>query len=161
MTLVDLDHVAESNINRQVQALAGTLGMAKVEALRARIAEIHPGCAIVGVEEFVDATNWPALLSRPADVVIDACDDVRAKATIAAWARRTATPLVCVGAAGGKRAAERVEVGDLADATHDPMLAALRQRLRKFHGAPRDAPLGVPCVFSREPVAAPAGDDAG
>ena len=161
LTLVDLDHVSESNINRQVQALGSTLGMAKVEALRLRIADVHPGCSITGVEEFVDETNWPALLARGADVVVDACDDVRAKVVIAAWARATATPLVCVGAAGGKRAAERVEAGDLAEVTHDPMLAALRQRLRKLHGAPRSGPLGVPCVFSREPVGAPMlGEDA-
>ncbi|HEY2190551.1 MAG TPA: ThiF family adenylyltransferase [Caldimonas sp.] len=160
LTLVDLDHVAESNINRQVQALGSTLGMAKVEALRLRIADIHPGCAVVGVEEFADEMNWPALLARRADVVIDACDDVRAKAAIAAWALRTASPLVCVGAAGGKRAAERVEAGDLGAVTHDPMLAALRQRLRKLHAAPPSGPLGVACVFSREPVAAPdAGGD--
>jgi tRNA A37 threonylcarbamoyladenosine dehydratase len=161
LTLVDLDHVSESNVNRQVQALGSTLGMAKVEALRARIADIHPGCAVVGVEEFVDEANWPGLLARPAAVVVDACDDVRAKAQLAAWSRSTGTPLVCVGAAGGKRAAERVEVADLADVSHDPMLAALRQRLRKFHGAPRSGALAVACVFSREPVAAPIGDEEG
>jgi tRNA threonylcarbamoyladenosine dehydratase len=160
LTLLDLDQVSESNINRQVQAVGSTLGMAKVEALRARLADIHPGCAIAGLEEFVDETNWPALLARPADVVVDACDDGRAKAVIAAWARRTATPLVCVGAAGGKRAAERVETGDLADVTHDPMLAALRQRLRKQHGAPRSGALGISCVFSRESVALPSPEDA-
>jgi len=158
LTLVDLDHVAESNINRQVQALGSTLGMAKVDALAARIRDIHPGCAVARVEEFASEASWPALLPHAVDVVVDACDDVRAKAAIAAWARATATRLVCVGAAGGKRAAERVEVGDLAEATHDPMLAALRQRLRKLHGAPRSGKLGVPCVFSREPVAAPIAD---
>jgi tRNA A37 threonylcarbamoyladenosine dehydratase len=161
LTLVDLDHVSESNVNRQVQALGSTLGMAKVDALKARIADIHPGCAVVAVEEFVDATNWPELLPQDVDVVVDACDDVRAKAVVAAWARERAAALVCIGAAGGKRAAERVEVADLADATHDPMLAALRQRLRKLHAAPRSGAFGVRCVFSREPVAAPvAGDDA-
>jgi tRNA A37 threonylcarbamoyladenosine dehydratase len=133
--------------------------MAKVEALQLRVADIHPGCAVARVEEFVDVANWPALLARPADVVVDACDDVRAKAVVAAWARAHGSALVCVGAAGGKRAAERVEVADLADATHDPMLAALRQRLRKLHAAPRSGAFGVRCVFSREPVAAPAGDD--
>jgi tRNA A37 threonylcarbamoyladenosine dehydratase len=133
--------------------------MAKVEALKARIADIHPGCDVIGIEEFVDAANWPALLATPADVVVDACDDVRAKATVAAWARERGAALVCVGAAGGKRAAERVEVADLADATHDPMLSALRQRLRKLHAAPKSGAFGVRCVFSREPVAAPAGDD--
>ena len=158
LTLVDLDHVAESNVNRQVQALGSTLGMAKTAALAARIADIHPGCAVAAVEEFVDAANWPRMLGRRADVVVDACDDVGAKAVLAAWARAGGTPLVSVGAAGGKRAAERVEVGDLADVTHDPMLAALRQRLRKFHGAPRSGKLGVCCVFSREPVAMPEGD---
>ena len=132
--------------------------MAKVDALAARIADIHPGCEVAAVEEFVDEANWPGLLARRADVVIDACDDVRAKAVLAAWARAGGTPLVSVGAAGGKRAAERVEVDDLADVTHDPMLAALRQRLRKHHGAPRSGALGVCCVFSREPVAMPAGD---
>jgi len=159
LTLVDLDHVSESNVNRQVQALGSTLGMAKVDALKTRIADIHPGCAVVGVEEFVDAANWPALLARDADVVVDACDDVGAKAVVAAWARGRGAALVCVGAAGGKRAAERVEVADLADATHDRMLAALRQRLRKLHAAPRSGAFGVRCVFSREPVAAPFADD--
>lgn len=158
LTLFDLDHVAESNVNRQVQALGSTIGMAKVKALAARIADIHPGCAVSSVEEFVDAGNWPGLLARRADVVVDACDDGRAKALIAAWSRAAGTPLVVVGAAGGRRAAERVEVADLADVSHDPMLAALRQRLRKDHGAPRAGKLGVSCVFSREPVVVPAGD---
>jgi len=158
ITLIDLDHVAESNVNRQVQALGSTLGMAKVAALGARIADIHPGCAVTTVEEFVDESNWPALLARRADAVIDACDSVRAKAAMAAWALETKTPLVVVGAAGGKRAAERVEVGDLAEVTHDPMLAALRQRLRKSHGAARAGRMGIVCVFSREAVALPGGD---
>ena len=158
LTLVDLDQVGESNVNRQVQALGSTLGMAKVDALKARIADIHPACEVAAVEEFVAEANWPALLARRADVVVDACDDVRAKAVLAAWSRAGETPLVCVGAAGGKRAAERVEVADLADVTHDPMLAALRQRLRKQHGASRSGALAVCCVFSREPVALPASE---
>ena len=157
LTLFDLEHIAESNVNRQVQALGSTLGMAKVKALRARIADIHPGCAVAAIEEFVDESNWPGVLRRRTDVVIDASDDARAKAVLAAWARASGTPLVTVGAAGGKRAAERVQVSDLADVTHDPMLAALRQRLRKHHDAPRSGALGVVCVFSREPVALPGG----
>jgi tRNA threonylcarbamoyladenosine dehydratase len=160
LTLIDLDQVAESNVNRQVQALGSTIGLAKIDALRTRIADIHPGCAVDVVEEFVDEFNWPGLLARRADALIDACDDGRAKAVLAAWARATATPLVCVGAAGGKRAAERVEVGDLAEVSHDPMLAALRQRLRKLHDAPRVGPIGIGCVFSREPVALPAAAEA-
>jgi tRNA A37 threonylcarbamoyladenosine dehydratase len=158
LTLIDLDHVSESNVNRQVQALGATLGMAKVEALRARIADIHPGCAVAAIEAFVDEANWPMLLPQPAQAVIDACDSVRAKAVLAAWSRQSGTPLVIVGAAGGKRAAEQVEVGDLAEVTHDPMLAALRQRLRKLHAASRTGKLDLCCVFSREPVAMPGGE---
>ena len=160
LTLVDLDHVAESNINRQVQALGATLGMAKVRALAQRFADIHPGCRVHEVEEFASAENWPALLPQPVDVVIDACDQLRAKLAMAAWSLATRSPLVVVGAAGGKRRAQAVEVADLAEATHDPLLASLRQRLRQQHGAARKGAIGLRCVFSREPVAMPALKDA-
>ena len=161
LTLIDLDHVAESNINRQVQADQHTLGAAKVLALRDRIAAIHPGCEVTPVEEFVEPGNWPALLgSTVIDGVIDACDQVRAKLVLAQWALAARVPLVVAGAAGGKRLAQRVEVADLAHTTHDPLLAALRQRLRRA-GAPRGgSTIGVRCVFSRESVALPALADA-
>ena len=159
LTLIDLDHVAESNINRQVQALGATLGQAKAEALRERFADIHPGCVVRVVEAFVDESNWPALLPAPTDIVIDACDQVRAKATVAAWALASNTSLVVAGAAGGKRRPQAVEVDDLARVTHDPLLAALRQRLRQRHGAARAAAMGVRCIFSREAVRLPDGLD--
>jgi tRNA A37 threonylcarbamoyladenosine dehydratase len=155
LTLIDLDHVSESNINRQIQATSATLGQAKVQALRERIAQIHPGCEVTCIEEFVDADNWPALLARPVDAVIDACDQVRAKAVIAAWALSTRSTLVIAGAAGGKRQPHAVQVEDLGLVTHDPLLASLRQRLRKQHGAARSGKIGVRCVFSREAVVAP------
>ena len=158
LVLIDLDHVAESNINRQVQATGTTLGQAKVQALADRIADIHPGCAVTGIEEFVDEGNWPRLLPQPVDVVIDACDQVRAKAALAAWALQGGTPLVIAGAAGGKRKPQAIEVDDLANTTHDPLLASLRQRLRKQHGAARNGKIGLRCVFSRESVTAPVGD---
>ena len=158
LTLIDLDHVAESNVNRQVQALGATLGQAKVLALAARIADIHPGCAVHTIEAFAAADNWPALLPRPVDALIDACDQVRAKQVLAAWALRERLAFVCVGAAGGKRFADRVEIDDLAGATHDPLLAALRQRLRQQEGAARKGPIGVRCVFSREHVHVPEGE---
>ena len=153
LTLIDLDHVAESNINRQVHALQTTLGQAKVQAMRERIALINPACVVKGIEEFVDADNWPGLLPPGADAVVDACDQVKAKTAMAAWARRSGTIFIAVGAAGGKRLAHRVEIDDLSLSTHDPLLAQLRNRLRKEHGAPREGKkIGVTCVFSREPV---------
>jgi tRNA A37 threonylcarbamoyladenosine dehydratase len=155
LVLIDLDHIAESNINRQVHALDTTLGASKVQALRERIAHIHPGCEAIGVEEFVEPANWPQLLPGPADVVIDCCDQARAKLAMAAWSLASGTPLVSVGAAGGKRRAQDVDVADLADTSHDPLLASLRQRLRREHGAARKGRIGISCVFSREPVSRP------
>jgi tRNA A37 threonylcarbamoyladenosine dehydratase len=154
LVLIDLDHVAESNINRQVQALGSTLGMAKSQALRQRIADIHPGCEVFEVEEFAGPDNWPALLPAEVDVLVDACDQSAAKLALAAWALSSATPVVCVGAAGGKQRAQLVDVADLAEVTHDPLLAGLRQRLRK-QGAARIGRIGLACVFSRESVAPP------
>ncbi len=157
LVLVDMDHIAESNINRQIHALTPTLGQAKGEAMRERIALINPQCHVEVVDDFVTPDNWDALadgLPEGAGVV-DACDQVAAKTAMAAWARRTGGPFISVGAAGGKRLAHRVEVADLKDVTHDPLLAQLRYRLRKHHAAPREGTFGVACVFSRETVAAP------
>jgi tRNA A37 threonylcarbamoyladenosine dehydratase len=162
LTMIDLDHVSESNINRQIHALEATVGQAKVEAMRDRIAQINPECKVHAIDEFVEPGNWTALLEAaqaangPATAVIDACDQVKAKLTMAAWARSTRTAFVTVGAAGGKRQAHKVDIDDLALVTHDPLLAQLRQRLRKEHGAPREGKkIGVTCVFSRESVAPP------
>lgn len=162
LTLVDLDHIAESNINRQVHAVDNTLGQAKVQAMRDRISQIHPGCKVDCVEEFVDAENWPGVLALESDInpaqlaVIDACDQVRAKTAMAAWAIRKKAVFISVGAAGGKRLAHRVDIEDISDVTHDPLLAQMRYRLRREHGAPRAGKIGVACVFSREAVLQPA-----
>jgi len=155
LVLVDMDHVAESNVNRQVQALGRTLGQHKGLALQERIADIHPVCEVAVIDDFAGPDNWPALLSEPVDALIDACDQPRAKVVLAAWARAAAVPAVLVGAAGGKRLPQRVEVDDLSAVTHDPLLASVRQRLRKEAGAPRHGSMGVRCVFSREPVLRP------
>jgi tRNA threonylcarbamoyladenosine dehydratase len=156
LTLIDLDHVAESNINRQIHALQSTLGQAKVLAMQDRIAQINPACQVMPIEEFVEPDNWPQLLPDGVDAVIDACDQVKAKVAMAVWARKTKTLFIAAGAAGGKRLAHKVDIDDLAHTTHDPLLAQLRYRLRKEHGAPREGKkIGVACVFSREAVASP------
>ncbi|MGJ7508715.1 tRNA threonylcarbamoyladenosine dehydratase [Variovorax sp. GT1P44] len=162
LTLIDLDHIAESNINRQIHALDATVGQAKVEAMRERVAQINPACKVLALDEFVEPGNWSQLLATaqstngPAAAVIDACDQVKAKVAMAAWAREAGTGFITVGAAGGKRLAHKVDIDDLALVTHDPLLAQLRQRLRKEHRAPREGRMiGVTCVFSRESVAPP------
>ena len=162
LTLVDLDHISESNVNRQIHAVNATVGQAKVEAMRERIGQINPACSVLALDEFVASDNWATLLDTavrangPVTAVIDACDQISAKLAMTVWARTTGASFITVGAAGGKRLAHLVEIEDLLRVTHDPLLAALRQRLRKAHGAPREGrKMGVNCVFSREPVAAP------
>ena len=160
LTLIDLDHISESNINRQIHALGSTVGQSKVHAMRERIADINPDCQVVCIEEFVDSKNWPAVaaLGVSSDTsisVLDACDQVKAKTAMAAWSLQNNANFITVGAAGGKRHAHKVEIEDLALTTHDPLLAQVRYRLRKEHGASRQGKVGVNCVFSRESVVQP------
>ena len=156
LTLIDLDHVSESNINRQIHANDASLGQAKVLAMRERIHSYHPACDVTCIEEFVEPANWPALLPKGVNAVIDACDQAQAKIAMAVWAKNTKTVFISVGAAGGKRQAHLVDIDDLAQTTHDPLLAQVRYRLRKEHNAPREGKkIGVACVFSRESVKSP------
>ena len=161
LTLIDLDHIAESNINRQVHALNTTLGQSKVQAMRDRIAHINPVCQVDCVEEFVDEENWSDLVSSDfqADghqmAFVDACDQVKAKTAMAAWAVKNNACFISVGAAGGKRLAHQVDIEDLSAVTHDPLLAQIRSRLRKEHQVARTGKMKVMCVFSREPIVKP------
>ena len=161
LTLIDFDHVAESNINRQIHATDATLGQPKVHAMRDRIGHINSACRVECIEEFVNSSNWSVLMSdylhvdRSLFAVVDACDQVNAKTTMAAWAEQNKTYLITVGAAGGKRHAHKVDVDDLSVVTHDPLLAKMRYKLRKQHGASRVGNMNLTCVFSRESVTKP------
>jgi len=165
ITLIDMDHIAESNINRQIHALESTIGQAKVLAMKERIAQINSECRVHVVDDFVTPDNWAELVSNihvssssilPLTAVVDACDQVKAKVVMADWALRQKVFLVTLGAAGGKREAHLVEQADLSQVTHDPLLSQVRYRLRKEKGAPKDGKkMGIRCVFSRENVAPP------
>jgi tRNA A37 threonylcarbamoyladenosine dehydratase len=156
LTLIDLDHVAESNVNRQIQALTGTLGQAKVLAMQERIAAINPACVVRTVEEFVSEDNVAKLIPL-CDAVIDAIDQVRPKAALIAHCRRLKIPIVITGGAGGRSDPTRVKSDDLSRTTQDALASKLRARLRKDHGFPRDPKkkFGVACVYSDEPIRRP------
>jgi tRNA A37 threonylcarbamoyladenosine dehydratase len=158
LTLIDLDHVAESNINRQVLALDSTTGAAKIDAMAARIADIAPDCRVDRVDDFVTPDNAAVLV--PADaLIVDAIDQVRAKAALVALARGRAQALLVCGAAGGRTDPLRLKRADLSRTTGDALLASLRARLRREHGFPRKAGqgFGVEALFSDEPVAGAGG----
>lgn len=158
ITLIDLDHVAISNINRQVHALEATLGAAKVLAMAARIAEINPACQVVTIEEFIDETNVGGLIPA-CDAVIDAIDNVRAKAALIAHCRQQGIRILTTGGAGGRLDPTQIKVVDLSRTTQDALASKVRARLRKWYGFSRDPKkkFGVECVFSPEQIRRPAG----
>ncbi|MEW6414411.1 MAG: tRNA cyclic N6-threonylcarbamoyladenosine(37) synthase TcdA [Pseudomonadota bacterium] len=156
LTLIDPDHLAESNVNRQVHALTPTLGQSKCQAMAERIAAINPRCAVRRVEEFLTPENVAALLADDFDYVVDAIDNARAKVALVVHCRRRKLKLVCLGAAGGQVDPGRIQLADLARTTEDPLLAKVRSRLRREHGFPAGGrKLGVDCIYSTEPLTYP------
>ncbi len=137
LTLIDMDHVAESNLNRQVHALESTVGAHKGGVMAARIAQIAPHCRVRVIDDFVTAENAAQLLP-PAAVIVDAIDQPRAKAAMIALCSRRAQPIVVCGAAGAVVDALSLQRGDLATSRGDPLLASVRARLRREHGFPRE-----------------------
>jgi tRNA A37 threonylcarbamoyladenosine dehydratase len=161
LTFVDLDHVAESNTNRQIHALGDAYGMAKVDAMAERARAINPACSVRAVDEFATVDNAAALVSD-ADIVLDCIDQVIAKAALIAAAKAAGVAIVTCGAAGGRFDPTRVRCDDLARLAGDPLLARVRHRLRRDHGFPRDARdgkqpprFGVIGVYSDEPLQRP------
>ena len=162
LTLIDLDHVAESNMNRQIQALDATLGMAKVGALAQRVAQINPWCRVNEVEEFITADNLDSLIGAQGyDFVIDAIDSVQAKTALIAYCREHGVPLVTIGGAGGQTDPTKIEVRDLCRTEQEPLLAKVRKRLRAQHGFPRGTKnkFGIDAVYSMEPLKYPEGGE--
>jgi tRNA A37 threonylcarbamoyladenosine dehydratase len=158
LTLIDLDNVAESNINRQIQALSDTIGQAKIDALAARIALINPDCQVNLVEDFIAPDNLDAMIGgKGFDYVIDAIDSVRSKAALIAYCRDHMLPVITIGSAGGKTDAARIEVRDMSKTEQEPLLKMVRKRLRTEYGFPRSlkTKFNVDAVFSMEPVAMP------
>jgi tRNA A37 threonylcarbamoyladenosine dehydratase len=151
LTLIDLDHVAESNLNRQVLALESTLGAAKVEAMQARIADIAPECRVSIVDDFVTPEN-AAQRVPPDAIVVDAIDQVRAKVALVALCRERRQKLVVCGGAGGRHDPLRLRRDDLAGTKGDALLSSLRARLRREHGFPREPGkrFGVEAIYSDE-----------
>ncbi|MET0982614.1 MAG: tRNA cyclic N6-threonylcarbamoyladenosine(37) synthase TcdA [Telluria sp.] len=168
LTLIDLDNVAESNINRQIQALSSTIGQPKIEALRDRIAQINPFCKVTLVEDFIDPDNLVQMIEGKGpgaarfDYVVDAIDSVKAKAALIAYCRDHALPLIVIGGAGGQVDPTKIEVRDLARTEQEPLLKKVRKLLRAQYGFSRGEKqkYHIDAVFSMEPLRYPEAEDA-
>ncbi len=151
LTLVDMDVLAASNINRQLPALSSTLGMEKAEVMAARCREINPRIVVNVVDDFLTPDNVPELLLSPPDVVLDCIDDVKAKLALMLYSRFHKIPLIVSGGAGGKIDPSKIRVADLSRTEQDPMLAKLRSQLRGkgICKQPKEK-FGITCIYSEE-----------
>jgi tRNA A37 threonylcarbamoyladenosine dehydratase len=152
LVLIDLDHIAISNINRQLHAMEGEFGKAKVDAMAERIRKINPAIHLTTHDAFLSASNLIELIPNGA-YVLDACDDVPAKVALAHYCRSLQIGLVMCGGAGGKVNPSFVSAADLAKTVQDPFLAKIRADLRKNHNFSRDLkqPMSIRAVYSQEP----------
>lgn len=167
ITLIDLDNIAESNVNRQLHAVDGAFGKAKVTAMRERILSINPHCRVTEMEEFITADNVGHLVQPTASDaiygVLDCIDDANAKAALAAHCKRLNIPFVITGGAGGRLDPTRIQTADIANVSNDKLLAKVRNLLRRDYGFPKgkdgvkqkQTKMGVFCVYSDEPIIRP------
>ncbi|UCB55953.1 MAG: tRNA threonylcarbamoyladenosine dehydratase [Thiotrichales bacterium] len=152
ITLVDGDTIARSNINRQIHTLDSTVGQHKVDAMRARIADINATCRCNTIAHHINDDNLREILERGYTCVIDAIDSIKYKAAIVYCCKRNRIPVVMTGGAGGLTDPAQIDVADLTRTWNDPLAATVRSRLRHKYGYTRNRKrtFGVPCVFSTE-----------
>jgi tRNA A37 threonylcarbamoyladenosine dehydratase len=159
ITLVDLDEVCVTNINRQSHAFIETVGRAKVEVMAERIRAINPDCRVTAEQKFFNEQTAEELLAPKYNFVLDAIDDVTNKVLLLVRCRENHFPVVACGGAGGRRELTSVRVGDLSQASHDKLLAEVRRKLRQEHGFPAGhLVMNVPCVYSVERTVYPQAD---
>ncbi|MDX1588719.1 MAG: tRNA cyclic N6-threonylcarbamoyladenosine(37) synthase TcdA [Oleiphilaceae bacterium] len=160
LTLIDLDEVCISNSNRQVHALAGQYGRPKVEVMAERIQAINPHCRVTPVMQFTTAANVATLIHDKLDAVVDAIDSVKHKAALLAHCQRRKLWVICAGGAGGQTDPTQIRVADLARTTQDPLLAKVRNLLRREYGFSRNPKrrFSIPAVYSTEQLRYPVAD---
>lgn len=159
ITLVDLDDVCISNVNRQLHAVTGEFGKPKVEVMAQRVLAVNPDCQIHARYSLFTKTTADEILATRYDGLLDAIDSPSLKALLIARGREGGVPVVTTGGAGGRRDPTALRVEDMARTTHDALLQATRKVLRAEFGFPRgEKKFGVPCVYSPEAPVFPAKD---
>jgi tRNA A37 threonylcarbamoyladenosine dehydratase len=152
ITMIDLDDVCVTNTNRQLHAMEGQIGRAKVDVIAERVMAIQPGCRVHALCEYFTEANAGKILSTPFSFVVDAIDKVSNKCLLLASCLERSISVLTVGGAGGKRDGTVVRISDLAISGQDPLLRQVRRRLRQEHGLSiqPNVPSGIPCVYSPE-----------
>ncbi|PTX97910.1 tRNA threonylcarbamoyladenosine dehydratase [Opitutus sp. ER46] len=163
LTLIDMDDVCVTNVNRQLPALDGQIGRPKPMVLADRVRLINPACRVTALPEFFTSSTAERLLAGPFDYVVDAIDKVPAKALLIASAKQRGWPVLTSGGAGGRMDPTQIRTGDLGQASVDSLLRLVRKTLRREHGFAPGAQrgrmhFGVRCVWSEEPQVFPWAD---
>jgi len=160
ITLIDLDDVCTSNINRQIHALDTTVGQMKVSVMAERIRQINPECQIHTVEDFITPDNLSEYIDEQMDVVVDAIDSVKPKAALIAYCKRQKIPVITIGGAGGQKDPTQIKVADLNRTKQDPLAAKVRSELKRFYHFSRNPKrrYSVECVYSEEQLVYPKPD---
>ena len=164
ITLVDLDDICTTNTNRQIHAMRDTVGQAKVDVMAARIKLINPECNVDCIEDFITKDNLSEIIGRKPDVkfdlVVDAIDSINAKTALIAHCKRNKVPVVVTGGAGGQIDPSKIQFGDLAKTTHDPLLSKVRNQLRRDFGYSTNPKrkFSIDCVYSTEQLRYPQED---
>ena len=161
LTLIDLDHIAESNINRQIHALSSTLGQSKISAMQDRIIQINPECDVTMVDDHLSLDNIPSLIDNRFSYIIDCIDQFRIKAALIHYCRSHKFHLLTVGGAGGRVDPSRIKISDLTRSEGDALLSKTRKQLRTQHNFPRNIKrrFDIPCIYSTESLRYPTDDD--
>lgn len=152
LTVVDLDDICISNLNRQIHTLHNNIGKLKVEAMQERLVAINPNANIVCIEEFFSESTMNTILEKKYDFVFDAIDSVKSKCLLLDQCRRRNQPVICIGGSGGKTNPTKIMVNDLLRSINDPLLAQIRKKLRQDFSFSKFAnkPFKIPAVFSSE-----------
>ncbi len=160
LTLIDLDDICTTNINRQIHALSETIGQDKVSVMKTRIQSINPECQVNTIEDFVTEENLSQLMATPYDYVIDAIDSVNIKTKLIAYCKRNKQAIITIGGAGGQTDPSQIKITDLSQTYQDPLLAKVRNQLRREHNFSRNTKrkFSIDAVFSTEQLRYPDGD---
>ena len=152
LTLIDMDEICESNINRQIHALDSSVHQRKAPTMAQRIKEINPECEVTVIDDFLSKDNIVDYIDTRFDYVLDAIDSIQSKAALIAHCRRNKIKVVSSGGAGGQVDPSQIQIADLSRTIQDPLASKLRNILRKEYGFTTNSKrkFGIDCVFSSE-----------
>ena len=157
ITMIDMDDICVTNINRQIHAMTGTVAQLKTESMKERVERINPECVVEIIDDFISPENIPEYLNRGYDYVIDAIDSVKTKAALIAYCKRNKIKLITTGGAGGQTDPSQIQIADLSRTIQDPLASKVRSLLRKEYNFSQNPKrkFGVDCVFSTQPLIFP------